>query len=356
MKKAKSWLKSLLGMKKDSEYSDDMKMKRRWSFGRRRLTKEEDSAIAVDNEFPVVVVDSPWLVRSYYVPADSEKQNKHAVALAAARASAAVAELTGGQGKGDGMKREMRAAIKVQTFFRGFLARKALRALKGIVKLQALVRGYLVRKRAAATLYCMEALIRAQAAARSERARRRLSSISTNSDSRTYKKSSRTCWRSSTDISDSGDDHYLPPCLAPGRLSIPDDHRRRLCDSEWRFLGGKECNFPASHITPRRTRPSGRRSPPPTLAPAKVAVGDCPFRPYPGSPSYMANTESFNAKRRSQSAPKPRPEPVRLKKRFSLSEMMTAKSSFIRGGGGGVRMPPKSPCYFVQEEYCYLGF
>lgn len=58
-------------------------------------------------------------------------------------------------------------------FFLLFLqARKAHRALKGLVKLQALVRGYLVRKRAAATLHSMQALIRAQTAVRSQRARR----------------------------------------------------------------------------------------------------------------------------------------------------------------------------------------
>lgn len=50
-------------------------------------------------------------------------------------------------------------------------ARKALRALKGLVKIQALVRGYLVRKRVAATLHSMQALMRAQAVIRSQRAR-----------------------------------------------------------------------------------------------------------------------------------------------------------------------------------------
>ncbi|XP_047259131.1 protein IQ-domain 26-like [Capsicum annuum] len=60
------------------------------------------------------------------------------------------------------------AAAKIQSVFRGYLARKALRALKGLVKFQALVRGFLVRKRAAATLHSMQAL----SAVRSQRARR----------------------------------------------------------------------------------------------------------------------------------------------------------------------------------------
>ncbi|KAL9247282.1 hypothetical protein vseg_020729 [Gypsophila vaccaria] len=63
------------------------------------------------------------------------------------------------------------AAIRIQTAFRGFLARRALRALKALVRLQALVRGRLVRKQAAVTLRCMQALVRAQAHVKAQRVR-----------------------------------------------------------------------------------------------------------------------------------------------------------------------------------------
>ncbi|RZC00745.1 Protein IQ-DOMAIN 1 isoform B [Glycine soja] len=55
------------------------------------------------------------------------------------------------------------AAIRIQAVFRGFLARRALRALKAVVRLQAIFRGWQVRKQAAVTLRCMQALVRVQA-------------------------------------------------------------------------------------------------------------------------------------------------------------------------------------------------
>ncbi|KAL3832861.1 hypothetical protein ACJIZ3_007597 [Penstemon smallii] len=54
------------------------------------------------------------------------------------------------------------AAIKVQAVFRGYLARKALGALKGVVKLQALIRGWAVRKQAINTLKCLQSIVNIQ--------------------------------------------------------------------------------------------------------------------------------------------------------------------------------------------------
>ncbi|XVF59856.1 hypothetical protein PTKIN_Ptkin07bG0309300 [Pterospermum kingtungense] len=60
------------------------------------------------------------------------------------------------------LTREDIAAIKIQSVFRGHLARRAFGALRSLVKLQAVARGGYVRKQAQIALNCMHALVRLQ--------------------------------------------------------------------------------------------------------------------------------------------------------------------------------------------------
>lgn len=69
------------------------------------------------------------------------------------------------------MIRQEQAATKTQAAFRGYLARRAFRALKGIIRLQAFIRGHLVRRQAVATLRCIQGIVKFQAVARGRRVR-----------------------------------------------------------------------------------------------------------------------------------------------------------------------------------------
>ncbi|KAM1576036.1 hypothetical protein PS2_032268 [Malus domestica] len=70
-----------------------------------------------------------------------------------------------------GKSREEVAAIKIQTAFRGYLARRALRALRGLVRLKSLIEGSVVKRQATNTLRCMQTLSRVQSQIRSRRIR-----------------------------------------------------------------------------------------------------------------------------------------------------------------------------------------
>ncbi|KAH6767205.1 hypothetical protein C2S52_018188 [Perilla frutescens var. hirtella] len=63
------------------------------------------------------------------------------------------------------------AAIKIQTAFRGYMARRALRALRGLVRLKSLVDGPTAERQTTNTLKCMQTLSRLQAQIQSRRIR-----------------------------------------------------------------------------------------------------------------------------------------------------------------------------------------
>ncbi|KAM7274846.1 hypothetical protein ACFE04_016712 [Oxalis oulophora] len=233
-------------------------------------------------------------------------------------------------------------------------ARKALRALKGLVKLQAVVRGYLVRKQATATLRSMQALIRAQASARSQRLQMRARKSTERFDETRSEHTAsihsrrlsapidtiegspkivevdtgRPKSRSGRTISEFSDDPFYQTISSPliptrfsGRLSIP--NIKKLNNPDWDYTGN-ECRFSTAQSTPR-------------------------FINFPGNyPNYMSNTKSSKAKLRYHSAPKQRPLEVAApvvggtKKRLSLHEMMESRFSL-----SGVRM--QRSCSQVQE-------
>ncbi|WOK95201.1 protein IQ-DOMAIN 1-like [Canna indica] len=168
--------------------------KRRWLFRKSSAAHEQQPPTPPSSQQQATQMRAPS------APPAVTPEQRQAFALAVASAATAQAAVATAQAAAEMVRltgpsasfvNYDKAAVVIQTAFRGYLARRALRALKGLVKLQALVRGHNVRKQANMTLRCMQALVRVQARVRDQRMR--LAHESSAAVSRGSNKSSFSC-------------------------------------------------------------------------------------------------------------------------------------------------------------------
>uniref|UniRef100_A0A1D1YH70 Protein IQ-DOMAIN 1 n=1 Tax=Anthurium amnicola TaxID=1678845 RepID=A0A1D1YH70_9ARAE len=168
------------GPKEEKSDQKNHKSKKKWGFGKSKHTDPcPPSSEAC--EAPAVVATPPPNPAEEVKLTEAESNHAYSVALAtaaaaeaavvAAQAAAEVVRLTAGATKFLGKSREEIAAIKIQTAFRGYLARRALRALRGLVRLKSLIDSNAVKRQTATTLRCMQTLARVQSQIRSRRIR-----------------------------------------------------------------------------------------------------------------------------------------------------------------------------------------
>ncbi|KAL3523374.1 hypothetical protein ACH5RR_016208 [Cinchona calisaya] len=176
MGKKGSWFSAVKKVLSPNEKKDKDKKTRKskgW-FGRER-------SVELDSSHTETAIATPTVEEIKLAEAENE-QNKHAysvalatavaaeAAVAAAKAAAEVVRLTAAA-RYSGKSKEEIAALKIQAVFRGYMARRALRALRGLVRLKTMVQGQSVKRQATTTLRCMQTLARVQSQIRARRIR-----------------------------------------------------------------------------------------------------------------------------------------------------------------------------------------
>ncbi|KAG6435585.1 hypothetical protein SASPL_100459 [Salvia splendens] len=208
---------------------------------------------------------------------------------------------------------EAAAATKIQAVFRGYLARKALNALRGLVKLQALVRGHLVRKQATATLRCMKALVAVQTRARAQRLKMAAQdSQFLDQTNYTHRISTHDNMFRNSNYQDFGlEENVKIVEMDQGDYKPTTRARNSYSNHTWSKQDHHESDITSSLAT-AESSPLQCYS----AVLSKAEEARLPFS-YPRSeyaeslcndcPGYMANTQSSRAKVRSHSAPRQRP-------------------------------------------------
>ncbi|KAJ8425807.1 hypothetical protein Cgig2_008856 [Carnegiea gigantea] len=324
------------------------KEKKRWSFRRSSATS---AATATPNKDlspaeETAATPSP-------IGLSLEPEEKPALAEVVTADVAALAPVAAGGNIVVAVLQEA-AAIKIQSVFRSYLARKALKALRGLVKLQALVRGHLVRKQATATLRCMQALVTAQARARAQRIRSAEDGKMMNHRNSTHRRNSQDKIKHSYHDMEENikivemdhGEYYKSNIKGRNSYSVSSQHQQMnndraddkistyyssqrayttqdyqqispapsgITDMSPRTCSGHFEDYPFAtaqsslqcHSVMSRPDPSSQI---PFSFPRPDVFAETMSYDYPLYPNYMANTESSRAKARSQSAPKQRPE------------------------------------------------
>nr|CAB3493878.1 unnamed protein product [Digitaria exilis] len=149
------WIKSLVGIRKQEKGHNAEKQQKGQNAESSETRNSADQSLhkrkhSLDAEGALAVEEIP--VRSETLTNDNNTQTTSSSICPGSTSLDVYAS------QAEHASKEEVAATLIQSAFRAFLARRALRALKGIVLLQALIRGHAVRRQTEETLQCMQAL------------------------------------------------------------------------------------------------------------------------------------------------------------------------------------------------------